>query len=107
MINERIIQVLPSKAAAKRESASGTLDKMVMKRRDARNRPVRTPKLSPRSLQRQDEHSQQQASCRAVGGKEATEYRSMSPLTGPTNIFDSAEKPSQQTQHKLRLEALS
>ena len=86
------MQVLPSKAAAKRESASETLDKIGIKHGSARNRPVMTAKASPTSCQRQDKHNQQQSSRRAVGGKEATAYCSVIPLTRPSNILDKAKQ---------------
>ena len=63
MTMEKFMHVLPSKAAAKRESASGTLDEIGIKHGDARNRSPMTTKALPGYCQRQDKHSQKQASC--------------------------------------------
>ena len=75
-IEERIMRVLPSRAAPKRESASGTLDGIVINQGSVRNSPAMTTKAPPASHQ-----YQQQAYCRATGEINATAYRSTSSLT--------------------------
>ena len=86
------MQVLPSKAAAKKGSVSGKLSKIGIDHGNARNRPGMTAKASPGSCQRQDEHSQHKASCVTVGEMEAISYCSMSPLIRPSNVLDNAEQ---------------
>ena len=95
------MQVLPSKAAAKRESATRTFNKIGIEHGNARSRPAMTAKASPGSCLRQDKHSQQQGSCCVARGKEATVYRSMS------RSMSMSRKGSQQTQRELSLEVLS
>ena len=81
------MQVLPSRAAPKRDSASGTLDRIFIDRGSVRNSPAMMTKAPPASYQHQ-----QQAYRRGTGEIKDTAYRATSSLTEYFDVIYSAEQ---------------
>ena len=98
---ERIMRVLPIRAAPKRESAFGTLDGIGIKQGSARNSPAMIAKAPPAFFKHQ-----QQAYCCATEEIKATAYRSTSSLRGYFDVLDNGKQGRVKSSAKSGLDTL-